>query len=181
MNMHKLLFLAVGCVWAMGASAQWQWIDKDGRKVFSDRAPPIEVPEKNIVQQPKPRPAPAGNMAPLFPPLFPPLDSATGSNGGAPRPIAPAPAPDAGKDKELEERKAQAEAAETAQRKAAEEKNAQIRAGNCQRARQALANLETGRPLMHTDAQGNRVYLDEASRAAELQRIQAVITTDCSR
>ena len=37
MKMHKLLLLAVACTWAMGATAQWQWTDKDGRKVFSDR------------------------------------------------------------------------------------------------------------------------------------------------
>ena len=37
MKMHKLLLLAVACTWALGAAAQWQWIDKDGRKVFSDR------------------------------------------------------------------------------------------------------------------------------------------------
>ncbi|WP_157774172.1 DUF4124 domain-containing protein [Paracidovorax citrulli] len=39
MKLHRLLVLACACSWALGASAQWQWIDKDGRKVFSDRPP----------------------------------------------------------------------------------------------------------------------------------------------
>ena len=52
MKMHKLLLLAVACTWALGAAAQWQWIDKDGRKVFSDRPPPAEVPAKSILKQP---------------------------------------------------------------------------------------------------------------------------------
>ena len=62
MKMHKFLLLAVACTWAMGAAAQWQWIDKDGRKVFSDRPPPQDTPEKNILKQPGggvPRSAPA--------------------------------------------------------------------------------------------------------------------------
>ena len=46
MKPHKLLLLALACTWATGAFAQWQWLDKDGRKVFSDRPPPSEVPEK---------------------------------------------------------------------------------------------------------------------------------------
>jgi hypothetical protein len=34
------------------AMAQWQWLDKDGRKVFSDRAPPPDVMEKDILKRP---------------------------------------------------------------------------------------------------------------------------------
>ena len=48
----KILLLAVACTWARGAAAQWQWIDKDGRKVFSDRPPPADIQEKNILKQP---------------------------------------------------------------------------------------------------------------------------------
>jgi hypothetical protein len=32
--------------------AQWQWIDKDGRKVYSDRSPPSDIQEKNILKRP---------------------------------------------------------------------------------------------------------------------------------
>ena len=35
------------------AHAQYQWVDKDGRRVFSDRPPPADVAPKNIVSQPR--------------------------------------------------------------------------------------------------------------------------------
>jgi hypothetical protein len=38
---------------AVTALAQWQWIDKDGRKVYSDRSPPSDIPEKNILKMPR--------------------------------------------------------------------------------------------------------------------------------
>jgi Domain of unknown function (DUF4124) len=56
---HLLLAATVTC-FCSGAMAQWQWIDKDGRKVFSDRAPPPDVADKNIVKRPTGRmPTPA--------------------------------------------------------------------------------------------------------------------------
>lgn len=45
-----LLVLLLAC--PLFAVAQWQWVDKDGRKVYSDRAPPSDVPAKNVLQQP---------------------------------------------------------------------------------------------------------------------------------
>ncbi|MEK9952912.1 MAG: DUF4124 domain-containing protein [Curvibacter sp.] len=44
MNMIRSLLVLAGCLYALSASAQWQWLDKDGRRVFSDRPPPAEVP-----------------------------------------------------------------------------------------------------------------------------------------
>ncbi|HEY9207743.1 DUF4124 domain-containing protein [Acidovorax sp.] len=174
MKIHKLVLLAFACTWSLGASAQWQWIDKDGRKVFSDRAPPLDIPDKSILKQPgskqgarmDPRPAlPAGAAEPA---------------AAASTPKLPALAA-GGKDKELEEKKAQAEAAEAAKKKSEEEKIAKTRTDNCTRARQAKATLGSGQPMMHTNAQGERVYLDEASRASESQRIDSVIASDCAR
>ena len=46
------LVAGVACLAALTAAAQWQWLDKDGRKVYSDRAPPADVLEKNIVKRP---------------------------------------------------------------------------------------------------------------------------------
>jgi len=173
MNMHKLLLLAVACTWAMGAAAQWQWIDKDGRKVFSDRPPPQEIPDKSILKQPgggraTPRPAPVEAAAP-----------ADGAQVAAPKPAASAPG--SGKDKALEEKKAQTEAAEAAKKKAEEEKQAKAQADNCTRAREAKAAFDTGRPITKSNAQGERVFLDEAARAAESKRIDGIIAADCKR
>jgi len=50
----RALILAVaGGAFSLTALAQWQWIDKDGRKVYSDRSPPSDIPEKNILKAPR--------------------------------------------------------------------------------------------------------------------------------
>ena len=180
MKMHKLLLLAVACTWAMGAAAQWQWIDKDGRKVFSDRPPPQDILEKNILKQPGGnRPANAPRVVAPVDPDATPNGAATSTTAAAPKPAATAPG--AGKDKELEEKKAQAEAAEAAKKKAEDEKLAKAKADNCARARQAKAAFDSGRPITQSNAQGERVFLDEAGRAAEARRIDGIIAADCKR
>lgn len=179
MKMHKILLLAVACTWAMGAAAQWQWIDKDGRKVFSDRPPPADIQEKNILKQPggslsaRPAPAPAAAAAGDAPTATAPAAAA------APKPAASAAG--SGKDKELEEKKAQAEAAEAAKKKAEEEKIAKTKAENCTRARAAKAAFDAGKPITQTNAQGERIFLDGPARAAEAKRIDGIVASDCAR
>lgn len=171
MKMHKLLMVALACFWSVGAFAQWQWLDKDGRKVFSDRPPPQEIPEKSILKQPR-----SANRATATATEVDPAargTSAPAAAAGTPRPL--------GKDKELEEKKAQAEAAEAARKKAEEDKHAAARADNCTRVRQAKATIDSGIPLKQTNAQGEQGFLDEAGRAAETRRLQAIIDSDCKR
>ena len=180
MKMHKLLLLAVACTWAMGAMAQWQWIDKDGRKVFSDRPPPQEIPEKSILKQPGGN-LPRRSALPTNPASADDAQVAAtpGTAASAPKPAASAPG--SGKDKALEEKKAQAEAAEAAKKKADDEKLAKAKADNCTRAQQAKATFDSGKPITQSNAQGERIFLDEASRAAEAKRIDSIIASDCKR
>lgn len=171
MKKHHTLLLALVCALPSLAWAQWQWVDKDGRKVFSDRAPPQDVPEKNILKQPGYHGKPLSSPTPTA--EAPATASAPTAAASAPRATA--------KDKELEERKARAEAAEAAKQKAEEDKIAKQRADNCTRARSAKATFESGTPIRQTNAQGERVFLDDAARAAELRRIQDIINADCKR
>ena len=182
MKMHKLLLLAVACTWAMGAAAQWQWIDKDGRKVFSDRPPPQDILEKNILKQPGgSRPANAPRvMAPADPDVSP-NGAATPAVTTAAAPKPAASAPGAGKDKELEEKKAQAEAAEAAKKKAEDEKLAKAKAENCTRAKAAKAAFDAGKPITQANAQGERIFLDGPARAAEAKRVESIVASDCAR
>ena len=177
MKMHKFLLLALACTWSLGASAQWQWIDKDGRKVFSDRAPPLDIPEKSILKQP------GGNLgtSAAAKPVQPADSSEPAAAATPPTPKLPASTAGSGKDKELEEKKAQAEAAEAAKKKAEDEKIAKAKEDNCTRARQAKATFESGRLITHSNAKGERVFLDDATRAAESKRIDGIIATDCAR
>ena len=54
MKSARTALLALACLVPLVASAQWQWIDKSGRKVFSDKAPPPEVTK--ILRQPGMKP-----------------------------------------------------------------------------------------------------------------------------
>lgn len=167
--MHWLL---VGCVVALplSASAQWQWIDKDGKKVFSDQAPPPDVPEKNILRRSgTPRPA-TGIDAP----------AALGAEAAAPkaRESAAAPKP-SGVDKELEEKTKKAEAEEKAKRAAEEAKVAKAKADNCARAREGKSTLDSGIRIAKVNAKGEREIMDDSARVAEQKRIQSVIDSDC--
>ena len=170
--MHWLL---VGCVVALplSASAQWQCIDKDGKKVFSDQAPPPDVPEKNILRRsgtPPPRPA-TGIDAP----------AAEGTDAGAvpkARESAAAPKP-SGVDKELEEKTKKAEAEEKAKRAAEEAKVAKAKADNCARAREGKSTLDSGIRIAKVNAKGEREIMDDSARVAEQKRVQSVIDSDC--
>lgn len=165
-------WLVLGCLCAMplAAGAQWQWIDKDGKKVFSDQAPPPDVPDRNIVRRagtPAPRPglspAPAVSEAA---PLTAALPAASG-----PKPAAV--------DKELEDKARKAEDAEKAKKAAEAQKVAKAKADNCSRARQGKATFDSGIRVARVNAKGEREILDDKARAAEQQRLQSVIDSDC--
>ena len=161
MKLFRPLLCTAACLYALTASAQWQWIDKDGHRVFSDMPPPSSIPEKNILKRP-------GSRGPGSVPA------------AATAPAAPtAAAPAAGLDKALDEKKKQAESAETARRKAEEERNARIRADNCARAQQAKAGIDAGGRQTRLNERGEREFLDEAAIAAESQRLQGLIDENC--
>jgi hypothetical protein len=148
------------------ASGQWLWTDKDGKKVYSDRPPPSDIAEDRILKRPGARgksvdtvrtAAPAASAAPAGLQVQPP----------------------AGKDKALEEKRKQAEAAEAEKRKAEEAKVAAVKADNCSRAKKSKASFDSGMRISQTNAKGEREILDDNQRAAEVKRLDAVISRDC--
>lgn len=161
---------------SFAASAQWQWLDKDGRKVFSDRAPPSDIQEKNILKRPG-----------KAPPAAPVADAPSEGEGGASAPVAgQAPAlpasgakPAGGLDKELEAKKKQQKEADAAKRKADEERVAKAQIENCARAKQAKTTFESGVRIGTTNAAGEKQFMDDVTRAAELKRFQSIIDRDC--
>ena len=172
MKKHYALLLALLATLSSGVEAQWQWIEKDGRKVFSDRAPPIDIPEQNILRRP------GGHQRVAASPVATDAKPTEASAGTSNSTAAPKPT---GADKELQARKAQADAAEAAKQKAEEERLAKAKAENCNRARTAKASLDSGQLLRHTNAQGESVFMDESTRKAEAQRLQGIIDSDCKR
>ena len=177
MKFPRALLFGLTFAAVTAAHAQYQWVDKDGRRVFSDRPPPADVAPKNIVSQPRGSTAAVVRSAPAAPANEP----AAGEASVAAKPAAPAAsaAPGAGVDKALEEKKKQAEAAEAAKKKAEEQKQAQALAENCKRARSAKAGLDSGVRIARTNAQGEREVLDDSQRAAEAKRINDIIRSDC--
>ena len=53
MKVAHALLLGLTLTAAIAAQAQYQWVDKDGRRVFSDRPPPADIPAKNVLTQPR--------------------------------------------------------------------------------------------------------------------------------
>ena len=161
------------------AHAQYQWVDKDGRRVFSDRPPPADVAPKNIVSQPRGSTAAVVRSAPAAPANEP----AAGEASVAAKPAAPAAsaAPGAGVDKALEEKKKQAEAAEAAKKKAEEQKIAAAKADNCKRAMNAKSSLDSGMRMARMNDKGEREVLDDKMRAEEMKRARDLANADCAK
>lgn len=169
---HILLALTC-CLNLAPATAQWAWRNSTGGLVFSDRAPPPDVPVRNIVKQPgvTSRAADPDEPATTAQPQASAASSPAASASGAPA---------ATKAENDAKKKADAEkAAEAVKQKAEADKLAKTRAENCARAVQAKATYESGVRVARANAQGQREFVDDAGRAAELQRIQGVIASDC--
>jgi type IV secretory pathway VirB10-like protein len=168
MKTPRAILTTALALFCMSAFAQWQWLDRDGRKVFSDRAPPADVPEKNILKRP------GRNLS---------LPETPATEGTAPTTTAPTgavPTPKKSElDAKLEEKKKQAEQAEAAKRKAEEARMAQAQAENCTRAKKAKSSLDSGVRMATINAKGEREVMDDAARAAETKRLQGIIASEC--
>lgn len=145
------------------ATTPWQWVDAAGRKVYSDTPPPSSVPAKNILKQP--------GLKPTLPPGLEPT-----SSQDSPAPVVAKPKGVETPDDKL---KRDADKTEAVQRKAQEEKNAAMRADNCQRAQTSLATLQSGVRLVTTNAQGEPVVMDDTQREQEGQRLRGIIAENC--
>lgn len=162
-SLAGMLALALLCLLAQPVAAQWVWKDENGRVTASDRPPPKNVPDRDIMSRPQPvvvRAAPAAS---------------------APAAAAPAPALPTAADRELEARKRSADQTQEAAARAAEQKVAEQRAENCRRARSHQAALDGGQRIARTNEKGEREILDDKGRAEELRRAREVIASDCSR
>lgn len=165
-----LVLVLTSGLFAATAFSQWQWVEKDGRKVFSDRSPPAEIQDKDILKRP-----PGGVRTAL-------VTDATAAAASKPAsaPMLKASAPKlSGKDAELEAKKKKAEDDEAAKKKAEEEKLAKAKAENCERAKGNLATLQSGVRMASVNAKGEREIYDDAKRQAETKRTQDIIDSSC--
>lgn len=169
-----ILLLAVTCTVPL-AQAQYQWLDHNGRRVYSDQMPPADIPEEYILKWPGgARYAPATKPKATLPAHPNPDTVATSPPDTAAAAEAIAAA------RELEQRRHQLQAQEQAQQQALAAKQRAARADNCTRARQSMRNLTSGMRITRVNEAGRRVTLDDAQRKAEIQRAEQVIASDCS-
>ena len=159
-----LLMAAAMCLLAQPALAQWVWKDAGGRVTASDRPPPRNVPDKDIVSRPQPLTTMRAEPA------------ASAPAAAAPASVLRSPA-----ERELEARKRSADQAQEALDRAGAQKLAEQRAENCRRARSHQSALEGGQRIARTNDKGEREVLDDKGRAEEMRRAREVIASDCSR
>jgi hypothetical protein len=156
------MVLSLLCVLAAPADAQWKWRDKDGQVNASDRPPPRDIPEKDILARPTPE-----QRRTL--PVLAPDAAASAASGAAPTAL----------EREINARKRAAEQEQSAKSKAEAEANAARRAENCRNARSHESTLNSDLRIARTNAAGEREFLDDKARAAELARARSVIASDC--
>jgi len=154
-----IVLLAAGAS-AVAQTTPWKWRDRNGQVHISDRAPPSDVPDKDILQ----RPVAARSYA------LPPA-AASAANAVA------ASAPKV--DPELEARRKATEAEKDAKKKADEAAQAAARAENCKSAQGYMRTLDDGMRISRVNEKGEREYLDDAQRAAEVQRTKQAIAANC--
>ena len=168
---------SVGLALLAGAStaqAQWKWRDASGRIQISDLAPPPSVPDKDILQ----RPGSPRNAA--QPAAAAPANTAAGTPAApAASGAAPALKPKSPLDQELERKRKADEQEKAGKARAEEERRNAQRADNCTRARSTVATLESGQRITRTNDKGEREFLDDRQRAAEVQRAREIMASDC--
>jgi hypothetical protein len=180
MKTLRPLLLALACALPALAVAQWQWLDKDGRKVFSDRGPPADIPANRVLKQPG-----GGQAAAVVSTEPAAAGAAAGAASGAGTTTAAAAQASAsapklsGKDPGLEAKKKQMEAAEAEKKKAEEAKVAAARAENCTRAKASKAHYDSGVRIARTNAKGEREILDDKQREVEVKRLEGIISKEC--
>ena len=163
-----LLFTALAFTLALPAHAQWKWKDASGKVQYSDRPPPQGTPDKDILQRP------AGQEMKIV----------QWQNGKVINTTEAASAPAAASAPTKAEREADAKRKADEQqlavkRKAEEQRVADQMRSNCASARSNEQLLNSGQRMVQSNGQGENVAMDDERRAAELQRVRAIIASDC--
>lgn len=169
--MHcKPFFVAlIGLVLAASAQAQWKWKDAKGNVQYSDRPPPSGTPDKDILQ----RPANAVRVISVVPAG---VAASAPASAPAARPAASAPTK---AEQEASARQKQDQDKEAAKQKEEERRLAETRRENCSRAQAQLRDLQSGIRITRTNEAGERVFMDDAQRQAEVERTRSLVTNEC--
>jgi len=159
--MLRVLVFGLMLVVAAGASAQlYRWVDKDGKVRYSDTPPPG-------VKATTLRPPP-GSSAPA-----PAPDGVAAAKDAKKGPLTPA-------EQEADFRKRQMQAQKAREKEDQASRDALAKQDNCARARESLASLESGQRITRAGADGERYYIDDAQRAAEMEKARQSVNSWCN-
>jgi hypothetical protein len=151
--MHKTIIFVVSFLFAAAASAQYKWVDKDGKVRYGD-VPPPGVNAQRL----KPPPGPAVSA---------PAPSA--KKGEKDKPLSP----------EAAFQKRQKEQLDQDQKGAKERAEADAKRVNCEQAQSHLRSIQTGQRIATTNAAGERVFLEDDQIAKERERAQRAVNEWC--
>jgi len=162
--MMRALLFAAGLLLAGSASAQYKWTDQNGRVQYGD-APPAGANAAPMRRSPAPLPQADSSDK---------KDDARDAKDvkDAKKPLTPAE-----QDAAFRKRQQDAEKARSEQAKA--ESAAVAKRENCARAQSYARTLETGR-VAHTDASGERSYLDDNQIAQESAKARQDVRDWCN-
>lgn len=147
-----MAFLALAC--GLVQAQAYRWVDKDGKVRYGDSPPPGVK---------------ATVMKGTAGPVASPATAAKDAKGAAKAPVDPAQA--------FNER--QLKAKEDAAKAEKESVSAAARQKNCDRAQGFLRSLEAGQRISTTNAQGERAFLDDAGRQAQIEETRSEIAKNC--
>ncbi len=154
---------------ASPAYAQWVWKDDAGRVVASDQPPPTNVTLSRILKSPRPR---AADVTPAS-------SAKEGEAKDTPKVDAKAEAPKSLADRDLEYKQRQKESAEAAKKTDEETTKARAMQENCTAVRGNLAGLQSGGRAARVNDRGEKYYIDDAQRQAEIAKSQAQVAQYC--
>jgi len=142
--------LAISLCIALPVTAQvYQWKDENGKTVISDKPPVGQVRDQKKI----------GNASP-----------STSTNGQKQPSLT---------DREMDFRKRQKDAQESAEKKRKEDASAGEMQENCKNARNQLTSLESGDRISMHDDKGERYYMNDAQREQEIAKVRKFVETSC--
>jgi hypothetical protein len=161
--MKRTLLFALATVFAAAAFAQqYKWVDKNGKTQYGDTPPPgvQATPVRGPASAPASAPAPEGKAA------------AKDAKGAAKGPLTPA-------EQEADFRKRQAEAEKSKEKDEKTAQDQEAKRTNCANAQEQIRVMESGQRVQRTDAKGERFYIEDDQRAAELAKARKAASHWC--
>lgn len=162
------LRLAVSAALLLAASlahAQYVWKDNKGIRHYSDRAPPPDVPTKDILKAPNLR---ALDLQ------MPDATAEPQAQGSAKAPSAPKGPPTLA-EREMDFRKRQQDHADQEKKDALEAQQAKARQEQCDAARAANQQYSSGVRISTVNAKGEREFMNDVERAKNATRAAQIV------